>query len=419
MTIKAIKRISAEDPLGEIWKYLRFFQHAPTVVDSIRQIHNVPAGAYKADLRKQAEQIGYCIRQAEEYFRASSQVGLATRPNLLYYGAVSLTQALILLRQDGSYSLDARREGSRHNHHGLVMSRGLAETARKAKDVCEFFNSLECTCFIKDDSGTPWGHFPLFYQSLVPSAYTVKTEIRQTDSTVYNIRYYPVGCAEIVPIDELVKKKLNVLSLIKTLPDMYYSLSELNIVPAVCRGAINRTAVLQYKPVNLNDVNDSYPGEHLYKDRELERRTEQWLFFLNGVTDEQKKQLISFYNQHGPEIEVRVSTPGLLTLGLTIVDEGGEVKGKMYYPDVVEDVRGTKFFIIDPDDYIHEPATLLIILFCLGMLSRYFPDVWMRAIDENVQVAEMTNSILNTVYRKLPSLVLDQMTLARHQVIEL
>ncbi|MEW6497623.1 MAG: YaaC family protein [Cyanobacteriota bacterium] len=52
-----------------------------------------------------------------------------------------------------------------------------------------------------------------------------------------------------------------------------------------------------------------------------------------------------------------------------------------YFPDTVEDINGRKFYILKPEEYLPEPASHFIILFCLGMLCRYYPDVWMKVID--------------------------------------
>jgi hypothetical protein len=77
---------------------------------------------------------------------------------------------------------------------------------------------------------------------------------------------------------------------------------------------------------------------------------------------------------------------------------------------------GDYYYILNPDDYLHEPPALFILLYCLGMLSRYHPDLWMDAITSNVQVAEIVDTLLNVFYRKFPNLILDQLTLTHHHV---
>ena len=60
--------------------------------------------------------------QAREYFTAADAVSIATKPNLLYYGTMSLALAEILLKQSGLSSLDKAR--SENRHHGLTMTVG-------------------------------------------------------------------------------------------------------------------------------------------------------------------------------------------------------------------------------------------------------------------------------------------------------
>jgi hypothetical protein len=99
--------------LREVWKYLRLFLNVDGTVVKISEMHKVPKGEHEANLKKQGKQIGYCLRQGEEYFQASEGVDLATRPLLLYYGCVSLSQALVLVKKDGTFSLDANRRSGR------------------------------------------------------------------------------------------------------------------------------------------------------------------------------------------------------------------------------------------------------------------------------------------------------------------
>jgi len=143
--ITGFKEITSENPIAQIWKLLRFFLDVPTVSDMIRKIHNIEKGKYDQDVKKQARQIGYCIRQAEEYFHASSQVGLPTRPLLLYYGASSLSWALILLRKSGEYSFDKLRKDRKHQHHGLE----LKGQTRSDDGLEAFLNSLQCKLYTK------------------------------------------------------------------------------------------------------------------------------------------------------------------------------------------------------------------------------------------------------------------------------
>ena len=69
--IQNVRDITAENPNAEVWKYIRFFLDGPATAQIIRRIHSVPAHTQTQNVSKQAEQIGFCIRQAEQYFMAS------------------------------------------------------------------------------------------------------------------------------------------------------------------------------------------------------------------------------------------------------------------------------------------------------------------------------------------------------------
>jgi hypothetical protein len=102
--ISSVRNIASNNPGEEVWKYLRLFLNPERTAKRIREIHKIESGKHAKNIEKQVIQIAHCIRQAEEYFRASSDVGLATRPLLLYYGAVTLSRALILLKRTELFS---------------------------------------------------------------------------------------------------------------------------------------------------------------------------------------------------------------------------------------------------------------------------------------------------------------------------
>jgi hypothetical protein len=117
--ITKVQTVRTADNSGYAWAGLRKFQNVDLVAARLMSIHNVPE-RYRIDVRKQALQIRYCLVQAREYFAAAAAVSLATKPNLLYYGTMSLALAEILFKQSGDSSLDRARDQNRR--HGLTMS---------------------------------------------------------------------------------------------------------------------------------------------------------------------------------------------------------------------------------------------------------------------------------------------------------
>src|SRR5580692_7395436 len=95
VTITAARRVHASDPSAWAWAALRKFQNVEFVSRRIVQLHRLDPEWAKQS-KKQARQLRYCLIQAREYFTGVQTVFLATKPNLLYYGIMSLALAEIL-----------------------------------------------------------------------------------------------------------------------------------------------------------------------------------------------------------------------------------------------------------------------------------------------------------------------------------
>jgi len=411
--ISVARNVVSHDPQREVWRYLRLFLNVHGTARRLREIHEVPEGKHEANLRKQAKQIGYCLRQAEEYFQASERVELATRPLLLYYGCVSLAQALVLMKKDGTFSLDASRRSRKHNHHGLELERGTAEAAAKAVTLQDFFSTLKCTCHT-NSRGELAGHFALVYSCLEPSAFIIHSEFHDWGRTSYVKRDDPCNCADLQPLDRLANQSFSCWELLRTLPDLYNSLAEAGTRPTVAPGAISRRVVNHYVQVPLNTVDNGTPGSSAVN-RQLDREVDTHHFFVNRLSEAEKSAVLALCERN-QQIRVVDQFPTNLHLVLEIQTKAGTEKNMGYYPDVVDDLYGQKYFILCPDSYLPEPASMFILMYCLGMLSRYFPDVWMAVADSRVEIAEVTNTLLGVVQRKFPNLILDQMTGVKHYV---
>lgn len=392
--------IVTEDPIAQVWKLLRSFLDCDFVVARIKALQGVSEPKFSADVRKQAKQIGYCIRQAEEYFRAQSHVGLATRPLLLYYGVISLATAIVLLRQDGSHSLDFLRKVKKHQHHGLNLSRdSLQGLTRSGLGTWGLFSAIRCTVNLRDNR--PWGLFGLFYESLTPCCVACSAETRDAGKSTYLSSHNLHLSTDPVPIDSLTGKTLDMLELMKALPDLYFSLASAGIRPALCRGSLKQTGMRHY-------------GKDASGQEKLEKVVETTDWFVDGVAPDAKQALISLLKDKNPNASL-VADFGTNLHFHQSIEVSPDLK-PYYMPDVLDDVNGRLFYVVPPKETIPEPAAYFILCYCLGMLSRYFPDLWMRIMDERVEVAELTDSFLNIVARKFPNLILDQMTDIKHHV---
>jgi hypothetical protein len=404
--ITSYKEITTDSPTKEIWKHLRYFLDVKAVDIKIRNYHKVPDGKYTSDTKKQARQISYSIRQAEEFFIASSQVGIPTRPLLLYYGAVSLSRALLMIRKDGNYCYDSLRKKKKHNHHGLVLCKKCVSELASPRDIASFLKAIRFKIYMKKDSSggeEPWGSFPLFYSCLVPGEFTLKQTIKDSGKTTYIETTTTQTTTDKLAMDVISQREFNALDLMKTLPDMFYTLNDMSIPTTLCRGNVESRIIKSYKK---NPDGKEEPEKYI----------ETFNFFLDGITQVQKKKLLDFYAKVSPNIKTIADYGANIHLQMLREDFPGESPTSYYAPDIVEDSNCTKFYILEPVDYLPEPATYLALLFCFGMLSRYYPDIWMKIIDENVLILEAIDTFLNFAYRKYPALILDQMTHVRHNI---
>lgn len=391
--INQFREARSEAPTKEVWKHLRFFLDQTAVIETIKQVHNLEGKNHDSNIKKQAEQIGLCIEQAEEYFNAAGTVGLSTRPLLQYYGAVALTRALTLLKLDGNYSIDALRKQKKHKHHGLELVSASNYQLNQGEHWSSFFERTKCQIFVKDDS--PWGHFPLFYMSLVPSAMFFSSRLRVKGKTIYIEKPIVMDSAEKLDIKKLVGRDLNLLEMIRELPELQSLLNQFGITPTLRRGNI-RAEIVQ----TLTENRITHES-HCYD------------FFVNAISSDTKKALVEAYTRRGLKLVDDIGAHLHLRLEFEL-NEGQSTT--FHAPDVVDDLVGNKYFVLDPDSYIQEEAKYFIILYCLGMISRYYPDVWVKVLKSSTLVREITDSLLSLIERKLPNLILDQLTGVKHYI---
>lgn len=187
---------------------------------------------------------------------------------------------------------------------------------------------------------------------------------------------------------------------------MFFLLRHSGIKPSLCEGDAKLEVYLRPKA-------DEKGVEALETAREV------YHYYINNIVPGDKDNLLDFYRRANPRITLKddfgrnLSLESVVTWGQPSRDREAE---PYYFPDMVDDINNRKFYILEPEHYVPEPATHLILLYCLGMMSRYYPDIWMKSIDKDVMTAELTDSLLSVIYRRFPNLILDQMTQMEHFV---
>jgi len=310
-----------------------------------------------------------------------------------------------LLRQNGDYSFDAlRKNDKQYSNHGLELVKEIKSI--KPSEPIEFFNSLKCK--LKTNENGPIGQFAIFYKSLVPPALCIHQSIHDSDKNTFIENNIAHPTVDLLSMDYLQTKEINILEAIKGLPDLYSDLLDIGVQPSLTRGNNERTVVNFYKK-------DVSTGEN-----KKDKVTFTDDFFVDGMPAGQKDNFINFYTKKIPDIKTVADFGSNLHFQLVkdVILDGILQEDKLlgYYPDIVESISGKKFYVLDPTNYIPEPASYFAITYCLGMLSRYYPDIWIKTIKDEPSVAELADTILNNVYRKFPNLILDQLTSIKHNV---
>jgi hypothetical protein len=229
----------------------------------------------------------------------------------------------------------------------------------------------------------------------VPTACSVYEEVIMDNSKISFTKKKTINCSDLKCIDDIKEMKFRIMDLIKVLPDIYLFLKELYIEPEIYRGQVERRARFNY---DIDENGQTILNKILVNNQ----------IYINEISHSRQNTIIDLYEKMNPEIKLINRTDN--TMAFELVTEGNEKEHKTYYfPDTVDDLYDTKYFIGRPAEYIIEPAAHFIILFCLGMICRYYPDIWMKAIDQNVRIVELSDTLLGILYRKFPNLMLDQM----------
>lgn len=378
-----IKEFKTDKPNDYVWKLLSYLKDKEYVVDIIKnQCKNekIETNKLKRNFNK----------QAEEYFLSlKSNISLAIKPLLLYYGIVSLTQALVLVKKDGLYSIDKLRNDRKHNHHGLENDFTLLGMDKINLET--FLNSIKCK--VHTNKGVPWGQFSLFYDVLQPNFGVFNYDMYNKINRISYKRKGIYGYSDKVVIDSLIQEKICLNRLIKILPDMYMTMKNFNI--------------------NM----DLYRGLHagkIIKDTAFETITNS--YFIHNISIPDQDVLTNFYKEKNSELIKIFSDESNITLKENIKYKFNvSTPLRIYEPCRVESDSGDVYYIKKPNKYIMETASHYIITYCLGMLARYFPDYWMKVIN-NFRIRAFIDELVSIIECRFPKLIIDQFFNCKHLI---
>jgi len=400
-SIESYREIVCENPYNEIWNQLYYFTDTNSVDVKIKERLDPSDGKkFKDDTKKQAQQISYSIMQADNYFRSAQEVDLSVKPNLIYYGMSSLANTVILYNNDGTFSLDYLRAKKKETHHGLDL-RFSSEASKRSASTKEILGGISCeihkrrgkpVCIMYKGTKTAYGHFKNFYSSITYECISYDVYISERGKGGLRGKRV-VESANKKQIKELGKTNFTLLSMIRFLPDMIEQLADNEIKSNLYAGDLDH-----YIHMIKGD-------EDTETDTEKQQSYGITKFYISGGLGKEKEYFKNLYLQDKANLLKEEHT-----FNLHFVRDSRRESDVICLPDLIQDISGKVYFIYRVEEYVQELAHFYICFFCTGMLCRYYPDIWMRWLEENVGFRNLMDRLCSVATRKFPNLILNQLT---------
>ena len=363
--------VTCTDPRREVWRRLLEFANEELAVDALERIHGKDS-KNRANYKKQASQIRGSILQAREYTDAASAASQITAPNHLYYAAVSLASAIMLLHGKGVFALDYLRKDPQNRNHGLEFT--LSSSAALCKTGVHILENARVG--LRDA-----GHFRNWY-SAIPKDVPFSAVVRTTQAGTLRKRIAEIGTATFLPFESVPVRRRSLMDLTRTLPDFALDLRRFGINVAASRTTIE-------------------------VDHNADTGADTIRFRIHGAgTEEELHEILWRFgvpSQHWEKLHcVCVSTGAIVTYKFPKDDY------RLRYPEVaVTDDAEAIMYGCSID--MQEIADAYQVAFGLSMLSRYFPDVWLACLESHCKAAKIIERFVEIYIHKFPSLAISYM----------
>ena len=370
------------DRVGDYaWSGLRRFHNAVFVADLLSRLHAIPA-QQRQNAEKQAAQIRYALLQAKEYFDASRVATLATQPNLMYYCAMSLVLAEILMKQTGDSSLDRARE--QHRHHGLLF-----RCAGRWSDITDLGTAggqLRALPLL-DSDGEGLGTFELWHRSAreLPVGGIVSKIHTALGASSSGFRL--IFGANDTRLNKVPTSGLSLVDCIASIPGMEPAFIGSGVKPTSVRATLEVSEESNVS-IRSNFVIVVHPGDaHL-----TQKLMDNVLFAPSawsriGFIELPSGGIVQWHEEVG-------DTSALRKLPHATMVHSKEVR---FWPE---------------DQPLNEFGYLYYALFIAGNYARYYPDWWLRDIERATPLALAVEQLMKISSEQLPLLTLSE--LSRH-----
>lgn len=307
--------------------------------------------------KKRAATVTSCIRQAKEYYLAARSSAIHTRPTLLYYGMVNLAKTLIALKSPNT-NLNKLRHGLARGYSPKV------DSLLKLRCKVDFTRPSELKGLldlVKEDryshSATVNGH------SVLRDASTIYTAQVATIGKMYTVR-------ELLPL----------------VPELFDILLMADL-------EIPRTVPVNYYHYYETKKTGEYHNPQL---------------FLRHAHNDKIRSLVRGYEGKNELRDWKFKEDSLDIMKYRF-------QGSKSRPPVLqfrESIYGNSLHLVFPKNYrtrMAEASIHFILMFILGDVARYTPQVWTHLLGEEGRVARILEAFLEVSAVKFPLLILREM----------
>lgn len=363
-----VRKISESRAADFSWRRLSTFQDVERCTKKLMDERSIPS-KQRDNVRKQMQQLAFSIGQAREFFKSVEVAGASTRALMAYYGLMSLANAEVLWRGNGKDSFDARP--SRYHAHGFELV--------KAEDLWEFAASPSY------DQDELRGMFGLWrkYAKHLPQ-YGKATQYHVSGGSNWSLRQLS-GETPLLDIP-FPRKPISLLECIKHIPAMRTAQGVLGVESPFCRGTAE---------INIRDLDD-----------------------------ERSQEVVRTYVIHhaSPSLMEDVGSkfqfPACLfeSLDVAPIGNGVVLTLKSYSGDRYDDVPSIKMpetfyenseemLYVGSAEYLNEFGYYYVALYIAGMITRYYPHIWIKELNRNSHVSALIDELVEHSMTRVPLLV--------------
>ncbi|MBY5891421.1 hypothetical protein HFN49_35330 [Rhizobium leguminosarum] len=348
-----------------IWRRLARFQETERVTERVMAERGIPKNQ-KLNVRKQMEQLAFSLNQAREYFRSAETSGPTARALMAYYGLIALANAEVLWSGDGMHSFDTR--DVRFNAHGFDL-------VQDHQDLSNFGARPKT-----DEQGIR-GLFGLWRQFATHIPNYAKQTIRYPEggfSIVYNATSSVTTLREVpCPIEPIT-----LLECLKHIPTMTPALEAYNEQTKLCRGQIEEDIALSEDGKSFKTRTRSYIMHHL-TDAAFHDIGSKFKIAPRAVSEFKMNRIGS---------------------GLSVVWKANLPEQSLFtLPEVFANTKEELLFIGD-GDHLNEFGYYYVALFIAGMITRYYPHIWIKEFRSNSKASTLIDELVDNALPRVPLL---------------